>query len=405
MRRVSAVKQSMARSWSYMFGVLLAFLCLFLYAQTASAATVSSLVTFDNPSDLTDLFNHDGSPVFTNIANGGINGTGSVNVPIPSNDLWTTKQGYSVTGAAGSVYTFSAYFLVAQNSGYGNLGFTNLPSSNGTGIGQPATGIGVNFHGGGGAFVNNGTQTSLSWPPDLVLGNWYWFTFEVVAKGSNTFDLKLQIWNTDSSGVIGTMKTEKTLANVTNTTLGSAPVIYAFFSAAGSRMSKIDNFAMELVGSTFVSAGYPVVVSGSSAADVSSTTASFGGTVTSDQGDTVTARGVCWAQHVAPTTADACNTNGAGLGTFTASLTGLTPETTYHARAYATNALGTSYGVTVAFVTQEGSTDINSDDTEGISENESTDPQALSDTGDGTWAAIAIGSVAILLGMVAMRRI
>lgn len=35
-------------------------------------------------------------------------------------------------------------------------------------------------------------------------------------------------------------------------------------------------------------------------------------------------------------------------------------------------------------MTQEGSTDINSDDTEGISENESTDPQALSDTGDGT---------------------
>lgn len=44
--------------------------------------------------------------------------------------------------------------------------------------------------------------------------------------------------------------------------------------------------------------------------------------------------------------ADACSTNGAGLGTFTASLTGLTPETTYHARAYATNVLGTSYGVT-----------------------------------------------------------
>lgn len=90
--RVSAVKQSMARSWSYMFGVLLAFLCLFLYAQTASARTVSSLVTFDNPSDLTD------SLIMTvvqcsRISLMSINGTGSVNVPIPSNDLLDDEAG------------------------------------------------------------------------------------------------------------------------------------------------------------------------------------------------------------------------------------------------------------------------------------------------------------------------
>lgn len=71
-----------------------------------------------------------------------------------------------------------------RTAGGGNLfGFTNLPSSNGTGIGQ----LGVILEIGVTswlrmAFVNNGTQTSLSWSPDLVLGNWYWFTFEVVAK-------------------------------------------------------------------------------------------------------------------------------------------------------------------------------------------------------------------------------
>ncbi len=322
-----------------------------IIAPIPKAIAISSLDEFNNTGDLTTKFNHDGAPVFSNSASGGINNTGSVNVPIGSNDLWVTKQGYSVSGAAGSVYTFSAYFLVSQNSGYGNLGFTNATSASGDSYGQPGTGIGVNFHGGGGGFFNNGSQTALSWPPDLVLGNWYWFKFEVTTKGSNQFDLKLQIYNTDSTGTIGTMKTEKTQNNITNNTMGSAPIIYAFFGAAGSRMSTIDNFAMDLTGSTFVEAGAPVVLSNASTTSVTSSSASFGGNVTSDQGASVTARGSCWSTSTSPTTSGTCTTNGTGTGTFSSSLTGLSAGTTYYVRAYATNSQGTSYGSEVSFTT------------------------------------------------------
>ena len=72
---------------------------------------VSNLVDFNNTSDLTTLFDDDGTPVFTNISNGGIDDSGSIDVPLGSNDLWTTKQGYSVTGA-GNIYRFSAYFKI-----------------------------------------------------------------------------------------------------------------------------------------------------------------------------------------------------------------------------------------------------------------------------------------------------
>lgn len=330
------------------------FFGLLLFIGVSPVSAITSGVNFNSTSDLTDNFNSDGSPVFTNQAASGINGTGSVNVPTPSNDLWTTKQSYSVSGGAGNIYRFSAYFKVAMNSGYGNLGFTSASSNTPDGIGQPPIGLGANFHGGGGAFVNNGVQTSLSWPPDLVLGNWYWMMFEVTTKGSNTFDLKLQIWNTDATGTIGTMKTEKTQNNVVNNQMGSASIIHGFFSAAGSRMNVIDNFQIELQGATFVEEGEPVVLSDSAVTDIEATTATFGGNVTSDNGSAVTVRGVCWSTASNPVTSGTCTTNGTGTGVFSSNLTGLTPNTLYYVRAYATNVIGTSYGSEVTFTTDVG---------------------------------------------------
>jgi len=45
--------------------------------------------------------------------------------------------------------------------------------------------------------------------------------------------------------------------------------------------------------------------------------------------------------------------DGSGTGTFTSSLTGLTPNTTYYVRAYATNSVGTAYGNEVSFTTYQ----------------------------------------------------
>jgi phosphodiesterase/alkaline phosphatase D-like protein len=77
---------------------------------------------------------------------------------------------------------------------------------------------------------------------------------------------------------------------------------------------------------------------------ITSSSASSGGTVTDEGGGTVTARGVCWSTSANPTTADSKTTNGSGLGAFSSAITGLTENTTYYVRAYATNASGTGYG-------------------------------------------------------------
>ncbi|MEI8274009.1 MAG: hypothetical protein WCG08_15450, partial [Paludibacter sp.] len=94
---------------------------------------------------------------------------------------------------------------------------------------------------------------------------------------------------------------------------------------------------------------------------VSSTTVngtSSGGNVTNDGGSTVTARGVCYGTSSGPTIAGSKTSDGSGTGAFTSTLNGLTDNTLYYVRAYATNSTGTAYGNEVTFTTSSVSAPI-----------------------------------------------
>jgi uncharacterized repeat protein (TIGR01451 family) len=84
---------------------------------------------------------------------------------------------------------------------------------------------------------------------------------------------------------------------------------------------------------------------------ITTVTAECGGNVTADGGAEVTARGVCWGTSAGPITAGNHTTDGTGTGSFTSRLTGLSPDTAYHVRAYATNTAGIAYGSDVTFTT------------------------------------------------------
>ena len=84
---------------------------------------------------------------------------------------------------------------------------------------------------------------------------------------------------------------------------------------------------------------------------ITATSASLGGTVTSDGYASVTARGVCWSTSPNPTTADNTTSDGTGTGIFVSSISALSPSITYYARAYATNSVGTAYGNEFSFTT------------------------------------------------------
>lgn len=85
--------------------------------------------------------------------------------------------------------------------------------------------------------------------------------------------------------------------------------------------------------------------------NITGTTATCGGTVTFDGNDNVTERGVCWSSLSTPYIFDNHTSDGTGTGSFVSAITGLTANTTYYVRAYATNSLGTNYGETVTFTT------------------------------------------------------
>jgi len=75
------------------------------------------------------------------------------------------------------------------------------------------------------------------------------------------------------------------------------------------------------------------------------------GQIISDGGSAVTDKGFCWSTSANPTLSDAHAPGTGNYPFFKYTATGLTPGTTYHFRAYATNAIGTSYGVDKTFTT------------------------------------------------------
>ena len=91
-----------------------------------------------------------------------------------------------------------------------------------------------------------------------------------------------------------------------------------------------------------VIAGSPGVTT-SVASSVTTVSASIGGEVISVGASAVTSRGICYGTSANPTITNSTVASGSGLGSFTINIPGLNTATTYYARAYATNASGTSY--------------------------------------------------------------
>ena len=93
------------------------------------------------------------------------------------------------------------------------------------------------------------------------------------------------------------------------------------------------------------------VISTNTVTSITSISAICGGNIISDGGSPVSSRGVCWSNSYMPTILNSKTNDGTGIGTFLSSLSGLSPNTTYYVRAYATNGVGTAYGSTQSFKT------------------------------------------------------
>jgi gliding motility-associated-like protein len=124
--------------------------------------------------------------------------------------------------------------------------------------------------------------------------------------------------------------------------VGTYVIVVSTYSS--STTSGVVNFS--------VSGGGPILVlptvSTNAASGIGSTSATLGGNVSADGGAPVTSRGVAYGTSSNPTSGLAM---GSGTGAFSGTVTGLSMGTTYYARAYATNSVGTAYGPQISFST------------------------------------------------------
>lgn len=105
---------------------------------------------------------------------------------------------------------------------------------------------------------------------------------------------------------------------------------------------------------TAIGPGAPTVTT-NAVSNLTATSAVCGGNVTNDGGSAVTDRGICWATFNAPSLENGSYlSNGTGVGTFSSTMSNLSPNTVYYVRAFATNVRGTAYGEERQFTTKEG---------------------------------------------------
>ncbi|HOY30518.1 MAG TPA: hypothetical protein PKW80_01440 [Bacteroidales bacterium] len=93
---------------------------------------------------------------------------------------------------------------------------------------------------------------------------------------------------------------------------------------------------------SFTTVVIPTVTT-SACSDIKGISARAGGSMASNGGAAITAYGLCWSTSPNPTTANSTNTS------FSDPMTGLSANTVYYVRAYATNVVGTGYGNQISF--------------------------------------------------------
>ncbi len=172
----------------------------------------------------------------------------------------------------------------------------------------------------------------------------------VTSDGGDSITARGVCWGTSTNPIrsgshtVNNSDTGSFTSSITSLTPNTLYHVRAYATNAGGTSYGGDSTFTTLIGMS--------IVTTKTITSINSTTASGGGHVTSDCGDSITARGVCWSVIANPTTEYSRTIDGRDTGSFTSNITDLEMYTLYHVRAYATNSLGTSYGGDSTFVLQ-----------------------------------------------------
>lgn len=178
-------------------------------------------------------------------------------------------------------------------------------------------------------FVNSPTSITLNW------------TFEY--SGHTGFKIDRKTGNSNWQNEFEQVDSQQTTYTDNTINLDVADYLYRIYTYVSEKNSEKVNLEIALskpqVNTTGIS-------------DITATSAISGGNVTDDGGHNVLMRGVCWNTTPNPTILHNHTNNGSGTGLYTSTLINLHPGTTYYVRAFASSAMGTSYGENLSFSTQ-----------------------------------------------------
>jgi uncharacterized protein (TIGR02145 family) len=193
-----------------------------------------------------------------------------------------------------------------------------------------------------GAYYDEGVQSYSKAFLDLGARGYNGFDFNISLGLSNKMNKKMVENFTDALSFIEASEKTKN---------AKYPIYRFAYWASGNEDTSLspDTFDMHQRGEDpfyiVPPEGYQLLpsVEISSIYNISGSTADINCEVTYEGWKGVTARGVCWSTSQNPTTANSKTTDGKGSGTYTSNMTGLSPNTIYYVRAYATNSEGTAY--------------------------------------------------------------
>lgn len=173
----------------------------------------------------------------------------------------------------------------------------------------------------------------------------------VVSDGGANVSVRGVCWSTTANPTYSSPHTSDGsgtgtyTSSITGLTLGTTYHVRAYaYNSSGY------SYGSDVTFTTLASASLPTL-STTAVTLITSTSATSGGIITADGGAAVSVRGVCWSTSANPVATGSHSLDGTLTGTFTSNITGLTGNTIYHVRAYATNTSGTAYGSDISFTT------------------------------------------------------
>jgi len=319
------------------------------YATNTVGTSYGNQVSFTTGSQVPTVTTQAVSAIGTTTAdgNGNITDLGAPN-PTQHGVCWNTTGTPTIAGsktekgAAGATGAFAshmpglspdttyyvrAYATNTAGTSYGNQVSFSTRAQAATVTTQPVTAIGTT------TATGNGNITDLGAPPPTQHGI---------------------CWNTTGTPTTGDSVKYKGPASATGAFTSSMTGL------SPNTTYYVRAFVIDTVGTiygnqvSFATGSQTPTVTTQAVTAIGTTTADGNGNITGLGAPNPTEHGVCWNTTGSPTIADSKTANGAvsATGAFVSHMPGLSPDTTYYVRAYATNTAGTSYGNQVSFSTR-----------------------------------------------------